>query len=69
MSMSAQMIDVRDPAELPPLPASTAPPISYGADPLGEADRLGPARAVANGLLISVPFWMLFGLAVWMWWF
>ena len=64
--MSAHTLEVREAVGLAPPPPVDAIHIS---DPFDEVARLGPARAVANGLLISIPFWLLLGFAVWLFWF
>lgn len=37
------------------------------AEPFDESRRLQPARGIAIGLLISVPFWLLVMAGLWFW--
>ncbi|MDE2462543.1 MAG: hypothetical protein KGO02_02330 [Alphaproteobacteria bacterium] len=64
--MSAHTVEVHQSARLaPPIPADA----KLASNPFDETDRLRPARAIANGLLLSVPFWLLLGFAIWILWF
>lgn len=39
--------------------------IEYELEKLPEEDSLSPARGIINGLLISIPIWVIVGLIVW----
>jgi hypothetical protein len=42
-------------------------PDAVTAEPLDPPQQLSPARGIAHGLLLSVPFWLLLGASLWLW--
>ena len=55
--------------------ARLAPPATHGRmdaspvdpDVFDDSVRLHPAKGILHGLLIALPFWMLVGVALWLW--
>jgi hypothetical protein len=63
------VMDQRMPGHLEQITPTLIPPlrepVRYVSDPDFDSDPLAPARGIAVGIALSVPFWALTGLAVW----